>query len=84
MQKKHLKTLERIFDTPQRSGIKWKDVESLLIAAGATMKEGSGSRVRISLNSTNIVLHRPHPSPDMDKGAVRTLKLFLKAAGITA
>jgi len=46
---KHRKTLEKIFATPVQANIPWQDIEALLIALGAEIKEGSGSRVRVSL-----------------------------------
>ena len=46
MNSKQTKTLKRVFDDPISAGIAWKDIESLLVAAGAKVIEGSGSRVR--------------------------------------
>ncbi len=80
---KHDKTLRKIFDDPVRSDIKWSDVESLLNAKGADISEGNGSRVRIKLNGVRAVFHRPHPSPDTDKGALKSLREFLRNAGVT-
>lgn len=83
MNKRHRKTLEAIFVQPISGNIKWRDVESLLKTLGAILTERAGSRVSVSLNDHVIVLHRPHPSPNMDKGAVRDLRRFLQRAGIT-
>jgi hypothetical protein len=47
------------------------------------MSERAGSRVAVRLNDRVAVFHRPHPSPNMDKGAVRDLRRFLENAGIT-
>jgi hypothetical protein len=58
---KHLKVLHDIFATPVRSNIQWKDIEKMLMALGAKITEGNGSRVRISLNDVKAVFHRPHP-----------------------
>jgi len=76
------KTLRAVFDVPIRSDITWTDIESLLRACGAELSEGNGSRVRIALNGVRAVFHRPHPSPDTDRGAVRSVKRFLTEAGI--
>ena len=83
MNKRHRRTLGAIFAQPLSGTIKWRDVESLLSALGAVIGEGAGSRVRVLLNDRVAVFHRPHPSPDMDKGAVRDLRRFLQNAGIT-
>ena len=58
--------------------------ESLLKTLGAVLTERAGSRVSVSLNDHIVVFHRPHPSPNMDKGAIRDLRRFLQSAGITS
>ena len=55
----------------------------MLIAIGATIDEGNGSRVRIVLNGVRAVFHRPHPRKETDKGAVRSMQRFLEAAKVT-
>lgn len=82
MRKKHLETLSAIFATPVRGGIDWKDVEAMLIALGAELSEGQGSRVRIVLYGRRAVMHRPHPQKEIDKGAVKSLREFLENAGV--
>ena len=83
MNKRHRRTFDAIFAQPISGNIKWKDVESLLRNLGADLTERSGSRVALSLNNCVAVFHRPHPSPNMDKGAIRDLRRFLQKAGIT-
>ena len=80
--KKHLQTLDRIFSDPIRSDIVWKDIEKLLIALGADITEGKGSRVRIYLNGERAVFHRPHPRKETEKGALRSMRRFLNEAGV--
>lgn len=80
---KHQKTLEAIFDVPVRSSIAWKDIESMLVALGAEISEGNGSRVRIALKGVRAVFHRPHPQKETDKGAVVSMRRFLMEAGIS-
>jgi len=80
---KHRKTLQAIFDAPTRTDIEWRAIEAMLVAAGATIDEGSGSRVRIVLNGVRAVFHRPHPRKDTDKGAIRSMQRFLQAAKVT-
>ncbi len=83
MNKHHKKTLRSIFAQPISGNIQWRDVESLLKALGAILEERAGSRVAVLLNDRVAVFHRPHPDPNMDKGAVKDLRRFLESAGIT-
>ncbi len=79
---KHRRTLCAIFEDPVRSNVKWTDIEKLLRALGAELTEGSGSRVRIYLSGVRAVFHRPHPEPDTDKGALKSMRRFLSQAGV--
>lgn len=67
---------------PVRSDVVWTDIEKLLKALGAELSEGRGSRIRIYLNGTRAVFHRPHPKKETDKGALKAMKKFLNQAGI--
>jgi hypothetical protein len=80
---KHRKTLQAIFDNPVRSDVDWKRIESLLCALGGELSEGRGSRIRVALNDVRAVFHRPHPQKETDKGALNSVRRFLKEAGIT-
>lgn len=82
MNKKHKRTLEKIVQKPERSDIPWKDIESLIIALGGEVSEGRGSRVRIFLKGIRAVFHRPHPQRVTDKGAVKSMRRFLKEAEV--
>lgn len=82
MRKKHQKTLTDIFATPIKASIVWEDIESMLTALGAEIKEGSGSRVRIKLRGAWAVFHRPHPNKETDKAAVKAVRQFLESAGV--
>ena len=83
MQDKHRRTLEAIFEVPERANIPWRDVEALFVALGADVSEGRGSRVRVALNDVRAVFHRPHPRKEADKGTVKSVRRFLQEAGIT-
>ncbi|MCD6388270.1 MAG: type II toxin-antitoxin system HicA family toxin [Desulfobulbaceae bacterium] len=78
MKRKHMKTLELIFKRPTSGNIKWTEIEALLIALGAKLTERQGSRIGVRLFNDRRVFHRPHPSPNTDKGAVVSLKKWLK------
>jgi hypothetical protein len=79
---KHQKTLEAIFEKPERANILWRDVEALFIALGAEITDGNGSRRRVALKGVRAVFHRPHPRKETDKGAVKSVRRFLEAAGV--
>ena len=81
MNAKHRRTLEAIFARPVLAGIRWGDIEALLLALGAERSEGRGSRVRFLLNGAEAVFHRPHPMPETNKGAVVSVRDFLTKAG---
>lgn len=82
MNRKHQRTLDRIIEKPERSDIPWRDIEGLLNALGGEISEGRGSRVRIYLNGVRAVFHRPHPKRVTDKGAVSSMRRFLKEAEV--
>ncbi len=82
MNRRHKKTFDTIFAQPVSGSIRWRDVEALLKALGAVISERAGSRVAVILNGRVAVFHRPHPGPDMDKGAIRDLRRFLHIAGV--
>jgi hypothetical protein len=82
MNAKQRRTLEAIFARPERADIAWRDIEGLLVALGAELSEGNGSRVRIALHGVRAVFHRPHPQKETDKGAVKAMRRFLQEAGI--
>lgn len=81
---KHRRILADVFATPVKSSIQWRDIEKMLLALGAEITEGSGSRVRISLNGVRAVFHRPHPRKETDKGAVVSLRRFLLSANVNS
>jgi len=82
MNEKQRQTLNRILEQPERSDISWSNSESLFIALGAEISEGKGSRVRVALKDVKAVFHRPHPDRVTEKGAVKSVRRFLKEAGV--
>lgn len=82
MNSKHRKTLKAIFADPVKSDIKWSDIEALFIACGGVVEEARGSRICIELQGVVAHFHRPHPQPDTDKGAVKSVRRFLENAGV--
>jgi len=83
MKRKHHKTLELIYRKPVSGNVKWLNVVAMLEAYGARIDENrAGSRVHIELREKDLLQHRPHPSPCMDKGAVAAMRKFLELCDI--
>ena len=82
MNKRHRTTLELIFARPVSGSIRWADIEGLFGALGAEISQREGSRVGVFLFGEVRVFHRPHPSPDTDKGAVASIRKWLDAHGV--
>ncbi|WP_308444875.1 type II toxin-antitoxin system HicA family toxin [Paraburkholderia adhaesiva] len=55
---------------------------ALMLELGAELEEREGSRVAIFLFEQVKVMHRPHPSPDLDKGAVASLRKWFEDNGV--
>ncbi|MBF0371656.1 MAG: hexulose-6-phosphate synthase [Magnetococcales bacterium] len=74
---KQKRILQAIFDL--QTNIHWNDIESLLQACGADLKEGRGSRIRVKIFGAHAVFHRPHGKGDggTDKGRVADVKNLL-------
>ncbi len=82
MKRKHKKTLELIFTRPVSANIKWNDIESLFKVLGAELSEREGSRIGVKLFGEIQVFHRPHPTPNTNKGAVSSIRKWLKSNGV--
>jgi HicA toxin of bacterial toxin-antitoxin, len=82
MRGRHHNTLQAVFANPVRANVPWADIEAMFIAAGAVISEGRGSRVRVSLNGVDAVFHRPHPAKETDRGALGSVRRFLREAGV--
>jgi len=78
MKRKHQKTLELIFARPVSANVQWRDIEALFVELGAEITEREGSRVAVVLFGEVRVFHRPHPSPNTDKGAVASIRKWLE------
>ncbi len=78
MNRKHLKTIKQIYSRPTSGNIPWSNIESLFIALGAEVSERAGSRVAVVLFDEVRVFHRPHPSPNTDKGAIASIRKWLE------
>jgi hypothetical protein len=83
MKQKHRRTLETIYARPTPANIQWRDIQALFVELGAEITEREGSRVGVFLFGEVRVFHRPHPSPDTDKGAVASIRRWLEMHGVT-
>jgi hypothetical protein len=82
MKRRHQRTLELIFSRPIPGNIQWREIESLFKELGARMEEREGSRILVRLFGERRVFHRPHPTPDTDKGAVASVRRWLEENGV--
>ena len=82
MNSKHRKTLAAVFTDPVSGTIEWAAVESLLLAAGARLIEGRGSRVRFEKDGEVGTFHRPHPAKEAKRYQVRDARDFLERIGM--
>lgn len=64
------------------ANIRWTDLEALFIELGAKIAEREGSRVSVFLFGEVRVFHRPHPTPNMHKDAVASIRKWLEQHGV--
>lgn len=82
MKRKYQRTVELIYARPVSANVRWSDIEGLFKELGAEIAEREGSRVEVFLFGVVRVFHRPHPSPDTDKGAVASIRKWLEENGV--
>ncbi|SMF48247.1 HicA toxin of toxin-antitoxin [Xaviernesmea oryzae] len=82
MNGKHRRTLEAVFRDPVSGTLEWAAIESLLVAAGCAVIEGSGSRVRFDRDGEIETFHRPHPAKEAKRYQVRAARAYLIRLGI--
>lgn len=83
MNSKQRRTLVAVFADPVPGTIEWAAIESLLLAAGCRLIEGSGSRVRFEKDGEVETFHRPHPAKEAKRYQVRAARAFLIRLGVT-
>lgn len=83
MNRTHQRTLAAIYSNPVPATLEWRKIEALLIALGAQVVEGSGSRVAFVLQGKRADFHRPHPGKEAKRYQVRAVREFLESVGIT-
>jgi len=82
MNSKHRRTLAAVFADPVSGTLAWADIEALLLAAGARLIEGRGSRVRFEREGEVATFHRPHPAKEAKRYQVRDAREFLIRLGV--
>lgn len=82
MNNRHRKTLAAVFKDPVSGTIEWAAIEGLLLAAGARLIEGRGSRVRFEKDGELATFHRPHPAKEAKRYQVRDARDFLERIGV--
>jgi len=82
MKSKHRRTLAAVFTDPVSGTLAWADIEALLLAAGARLVEGRGSRVRFAREGEVATFHRPHPAKEAKRYQVRDARDFLIRLGV--
>ena len=82
MNSKAKKTLQAIFAVPTIRTLAWDNIEALLLASGATLTEGNGSRVKFDLQGRTIAYHRPHHPQTARAYQVEATRDFLANVGI--
>ncbi|MDR9780830.1 type II toxin-antitoxin system HicA family toxin [Rhizobium redzepovicii] len=83
MNSKQRKTLAAVFTDPVSGTIEWAAIENLLVAAGADLIEGTGSRVKFEKDGIIASFHRPHPAKEAKRYQVRDAREFLMQIGVT-
>jgi hypothetical protein len=79
---KQRKTLEALFSIPPPKSMQWDEIESLMTAAGATITEGNGSRVKFDLNGQTMAFHRPHKPKTARAYQIAIAREFLEGNGV--
>jgi hypothetical protein len=79
---KQAKTLKAVFADPVSGTVEWAAIESLLVAVGCAVIEGSGSRVRFQCRGVITSFHRPHPAKEAKRYQVRDAREYLMKLGV--
>jgi hypothetical protein len=74
----HRKIFNALFLHPIRRNIEWRRIESLFVAIGCEVIEGSGSRVAFKLDGLRADFHRPYPGKEAKPYQVRAAREFLQ------
>jgi hypothetical protein len=76
----HRDTIERIFSHPPSHNVEWREVVSLLEAAGTVTRRRNG-KLKVTLGPETEVLPAPH-GKDVDVNVLVDLRRMLTQAGL--
>lgn len=82
MNHRHRKVLAALFARPASANIHTRDVEAVLVELGAELDHTSHGRLQIALGGRSMSM--PHLGHTLSPEAVRELRKFLEAGGISA
>lgn len=82
MNSRQRKTLAAVFVKPTSKTLEWAAIEAVLKAAGCTVVEGNGSRVRFVKDGHVASFHRPHPAKEAKAYQVEQARDFLTLIGV--
>jgi hypothetical protein len=74
--------MEAVWTDPINGNIEWARIESMLIALGCRMVEGSGSSITFEWQGRRATFHRPHPGKEALRYRVKAAREFLQQMGI--
>ncbi|MCO8145857.1 type II toxin-antitoxin system HicA family toxin [Rhodovulum tesquicola] len=83
MNNTHRKTLAAVYADPVSGTLEWAAIERRLLATGARLIEGRGSRVRFEKDGEVVTFHRAHPAKEAKRYQVRAARDFLERIGVT-
>ena len=82
MHSRQRRTMEAVWTDPINGNIEWARIESMLIALGCRMVEGSGSSITFEWQGRRATFHRPHPGREALRYRVKAAREFLQQMGI--
>ena len=77
------KTLANLFAKPSPRNLEWNNIETLFVAVGCKVIEGSGSRVRFGYGPVVAMFHRPHPQTVAKRYQIEDARAFLEKIGVS-
>lgn len=81
---KHEKLLKKICAQPAPKDIKWEELKTVLEHLGYRMLNGAGSRRKFVHQTTKslIMVHEPHPAPEVKAYALKQVVEQLREQGL--
>lgn len=64
--------------TPALTNVEFDAVVKCMQAMGYHFKQGAGSRISFSIGCEVLPMHKPHPTKELKRYAIRQLQEFIK------